>query len=66
MAGLWNKFDFEFSQKVNAQNGTCLSGLQKTRSEKFALKLDSALDEAPRGDRLSFCSFRKRARWAGV
>jgi hypothetical protein len=66
MAGLWNNIDFEFSQKVNAQNGTCHSGLQKTRSEKFALKLDSSLDESPRGDRLSICSFKKRARKAGV
>jgi hypothetical protein len=53
VARLWNNFDFEFSQKVNAQNGTRHSGLQKARSEKFALKLDSSLDESPRGDRLS-------------
>jgi hypothetical protein len=51
-AGLWNNFDFEFSEKVIAQNGTCHSGLQKTRSEKFALKLDSSLHESRRGDRL--------------
>ncbi len=44
VTGLWNNFDFGFSQKINAQNGTCHSGLQKTRSEKFALKLDSSLD----------------------
>jgi hypothetical protein len=62
VAGLWNNFDFEFSQKVNAQNGTCHSGLQKTRSEKLALKLDSSLDESPRGDRLSISFFKKRAR----
>jgi hypothetical protein len=69
VTGLWNNFDFEFFQKVNAQNGTCHSGLQKTRSEKFALKLGQfigSLDESPRGDRLSICSFEKRARWAGV
>jgi hypothetical protein len=60
VAGLWNNFDFEFSQKVIAQNGTCHSGLQKTRSENFALKLDSSLDESPRWDRLSICSFTKR------
>ncbi len=59
MAGLWNNLDFEFSQKVNAQNGTRHSSLQKTRSEKFALKLDSSLDKSPRGDRLSICSFKK-------
>jgi hypothetical protein len=49
--------DFEFSQKVNAQNVTSHSGLQKTRSEKFAFKLNSSLDESPRGDRLSICPF---------
>jgi hypothetical protein len=49
VAGLWNNFDFKFSQKVNAQNGTCHSSLQKTRSKKFALKLDSSLDESPEG-----------------
>jgi hypothetical protein len=34
--------------------------LQKTRSEKFALKLDSSLDESPRGDWLSICPLRRR------
>jgi hypothetical protein len=66
VAGLWNNFDFELSQKVNAQNGACHSGLQKTRSKKFALELNSSLGESSRGDRLSICSFEKRARWAGV
>jgi hypothetical protein len=66
VAGLWNNFDFEFSQKVDARNETCHNGLQKTRSEKFALKLDSSLDESPRWDRLSICSFKKRARWDEV
>jgi hypothetical protein len=66
VAGLWNNFDFKFSQKVNAQNGTCDSGLQKTRGKKFALELNSSLGETPRGDRLFICSFEKGARQAGV
>jgi hypothetical protein len=37
LADLWSNSDFEFSQKVNAQNGPCHSGLQETGSEKFAL-----------------------------
>jgi hypothetical protein len=40
LADLWSNSGFEFSQKVNAQNGTCHSGLQKAGSEEFALKLN--------------------------
>jgi hypothetical protein len=43
LADLWSNSDFEFSQKVDAQNGTCHSGLQETGSEEFALKLNSFL-----------------------
>jgi hypothetical protein len=53
-------------QKVNSQNGTSHSGLQKTGCEKFALKLHSFLDEAPRGDRLPICPFEKGTSWAGI
>jgi hypothetical protein len=59
---IWNKINFEFSQKVNAQNGTSHSGLQKTGCEKFALELHSFLNETPRGDRLPICPFEKGAR----
>jgi hypothetical protein len=50
LVDLWKNSDLEFSQKVNAQNGTSHSSLQKT--EKFALKFHSFLDESPREDRL--------------
>ncbi len=40
LADLWSNSDFEFSKKVNAQNGSCYGGLQETGSEKFALKLN--------------------------
>jgi hypothetical protein len=62
----WNNSDFEFSQKVNAQNGTGHSGLQETGCEKFALKLHSFFNETPRGDWLSICPFEKGTRWAGI
>jgi hypothetical protein len=48
----WGNSDFEFSQKINAQNGTGHSGLKKTGCKKFALELHSFLDETPRGDGL--------------
>jgi hypothetical protein len=41
LAGLWSNSDFEFSQKINAQNGTCNRSLQKIGSEKFVLELNS-------------------------
>jgi hypothetical protein len=41
LVDLWNNSDFEFSQKVNAQNGTGHGGLQKNGCEKFALELHS-------------------------
>jgi hypothetical protein len=41
LAGLWSNSDSELSQEINAQNGTCHCGLQKTGGKKFALKLDS-------------------------
>jgi hypothetical protein len=66
LADLWNNSDFEFSQKINAQNGTGHSGLQKSGCEKFALKLQSFLDETARGDRLPICPFEKGTRWAGI
>jgi hypothetical protein len=66
LVDLWNNSDLEFSQKVNAQNGTSTSGLQKTGCEKFALKLHSFFNEAPRGDRLPICPFEKGTRWARI
>jgi hypothetical protein len=42
--------DFEFSQKINAQDGTGNSCLQKTGSEHFALELGSFGEETLRGD----------------
>jgi hypothetical protein len=41
LAGLWSNSDFELSEEVNAQNGTCHSKLQKLRRKKFAMELDS-------------------------
>ncbi len=59
LAGLWSKSDFEFLQKINAQNQTSYSCLQKTGSEHFALELDNFGDETPRGDWFSICSLEK-------
>jgi hypothetical protein len=59
LVDVWGNSDFEFSQEVNAQNGTSHSGLQKTGCKKFALALDSFLNETPRGDRLPICPFEK-------
>jgi hypothetical protein len=59
----WRNSDFEFSQKVNAQDGTSHSGLQEGCCKKLALELHSFLDKTPRGDGLAICSF-KGARWA--
>jgi hypothetical protein len=39
LVDFWNNSDFEFSQEVDAHNGTSHSGLQKTGCEKLALKL---------------------------
>jgi hypothetical protein len=39
LVDLLGNSDSEFSQKVDAQNGTSHSGLQKTGCKKFALKL---------------------------
>jgi hypothetical protein len=50
----WGNSEFEFSPKVNAQNGTSHSGLQKTGCKKFALELQ-CLNETPRGDGLPIC-----------
>jgi hypothetical protein len=41
LVGFWSNSDFELSQQINAQNWTYHCSLQKTGSEKFALKLDS-------------------------
>ncbi len=65
LAGLWGNSDFEPSQEVNAKDGTCCSSLQKLQRKKFALKLDSFLNESPRDDRLFICSFEKGSRWSG-
>jgi hypothetical protein len=59
LAGVWGNSDLEFSQKVNAQNGTGHSGLQEIGNKKFALELDSFLNETPRGDWLLICSLRR-------
>jgi hypothetical protein len=53
-----------FAQKINAQNRTGNSCLQKNGSEHFALELDSFGDE--RGHWSSICSLEKRTRWAAV
>jgi hypothetical protein len=66
LVDVWGNSDFEFSQEVNAQNGTSHSGLQKTGCEKFALELDSFLNETPRGDRMPICPFEKGTRWVGI
>jgi hypothetical protein len=57
LVDFWNNNDLEFSQKVNAQNGTSHSGLQETGYEKFALELHSLLNESPRGDWLPIGPF---------
>jgi hypothetical protein len=62
LADLWSNSDFEFYQKVNAQNWTCHSGLQETGSEEFALKLNSFFNKYPRGGRLSIWPFEKGTR----
>jgi hypothetical protein len=64
LAGLWSNSDFEFSQKINAQNRTGISCLQKTGSEHFALEPGSFGDE--RGDWFSICSLEKGTGWAAV
>jgi hypothetical protein len=66
LVDVWGNSDFEFSQEVNAQNGTCHSGLQKTGCKNFSLELHSFLDETPRGDRLPIRPFEKGTRWAGI
>jgi hypothetical protein len=63
LADLWSNNDLEFSQKVNAQNGSSNSGLQKSGSKKLALKLYSFFNESSRGDRMSICPFEKGTRW---
>ncbi len=59
LAGFWSNSDSEFSQKINAQDGSSNSCLQKTGSEHFALELDSFGDETPSGDWFSMCSLYK-------
>jgi hypothetical protein len=66
LVDFWNSSDFEFSQKVNVQNGTSHSSLQETICEKFALALHNFLNKSPRGDRLPICPFEKGTRWAGI
>jgi hypothetical protein len=41
LAGFWSNSNFEFSQKINAQDRACNGSLQKAGSEEFALELDS-------------------------
>jgi hypothetical protein len=55
LVDFWGNNDLEFSQKVNAQNGTGHSGLQKTGCKKLALELHDFLNETPRGDGLPIC-----------
>jgi hypothetical protein len=55
LVAFWVNSDFEFSQKVDAQNGTSHSGLQKTGCKKFALELHSFFNETPRRDGLPIC-----------
>ncbi len=57
LVDVWENSDLEFSQEINAQNGTGHGGLQKIGFKKFALKLDSFFNETPRGDRLPICPF---------
>ncbi len=45
--------------KVNAQNRTGHSGLQKGCCKKLALELHSFFNETPRGDRLPICPFER-------
>jgi hypothetical protein len=40
LVDVWSNSDFEFSQEVNALNGTSHSGLKKTGCKEFALELD--------------------------
>jgi hypothetical protein len=40
--------------------------LQEIGNKKFALELDSFLNETPRGDWLPICPFEKGTRWAGI
>jgi hypothetical protein len=63
LVDFWGNSDLEFSRKVNAENGTSHSGLQKTGCEKFALELHSFFNETPRGDRLPICPFELGTRW---
>jgi hypothetical protein len=53
---------------VQANYISLISGqrLVKNWMEKFALKLHSFLNEAPRGDRLPICPYEKGTRWAGI
>ncbi len=66
MVDFWRNSAFEFSQKVNAQNGTSHRGLQKGCCKKLALELYSFFNETPRGDRLPICPFEKGTRWVGI
>jgi hypothetical protein len=66
LAGFWSNSDFEFLQKIDAQDGTSSSVLQKTGSVHFALELGSFGDETPRGNLFSICSFEKGTRWVAV
>jgi hypothetical protein len=66
LVDVWGNSDLEFSQEVNAQNGTSHSGLQETGCKKFALKLNGFFNGTPRGDRLPICPFEKWTTWAGI
>jgi hypothetical protein len=66
LVDFWRNSDLEFSQKVNAQNGTSHSSLQKSCCKKLALKLHSFFNAAPKGDWLPICPFEKGARWVGI
>jgi hypothetical protein len=53
-------------KKINARNGPCHRGLQKTCGKKLSLKLDCFWDETPGGDWQAICSLEKGIRWLAV
>ncbi len=53
-----------FLKKSMPRMGPATAALQKGCCKKFALKLHSFFNKAPRGDGLAICPFEKGARWA--
>jgi hypothetical protein len=66
LVDFWKNSDLEFSQKVNAQNGTSDRRLAEYLLSKACLEIAQFYNETPRGDRLPICSFEKGTRWAGI